>query len=256
MVGNNNSNLEKEHMLRPTLLCAALALSFGTVQAATVSASADAYVQSNGSLDPNAANRNFGAADGIAIKSDTAVFGQSRKGYIRFGLSQFANSVTNVQLELAFNALARDPTLPNANPSTYSVFGLNDGSPGEDWDELELTWNNAPGNNTGSVNGVLSSEAQNLGTFSFNPLAATAGDSILFSTDELTSFINADTNDLATLIITRNDINFSIEAFGSRESAAGFAPQLSAVPIPAALPLLLSGLGLVGLMSHGHKRKV
>lgn len=96
-----------------------------------------------------------------------------------------------------------------------------------------------------------------LGTFSTSGVAA--GSSINFATAELASFLNADTNDFATLIITRSGAanTATVVDFRSKENPAGSAsyPTLTVlVPEPSGISfLLLAGLG--ALARRGRRQR-
>ena len=213
-------------------------------------AGADAYVRSS-LLGNNASNLNYGSEENVLVKHDTAINGNNRKIYIRFDLTALSGTLTNARLDLSYSGFGTDPTLPNADPSTYSVFGLLDGAPNEAWDESLITWNNAPGNDTASPGGVLGSETSFLGNFDLSISQSAVGDIISFSSAGLLSFIQADTDSLATLIIVRDDVNFGTELFAAKESLTLQAPSLDIatfddpnnVPEPSTLSLL--GIGVL-----------
>ena len=61
----------------------------------------------------------------------------------------------------------------------------------------------------------------------------------MFASDELVSFLQNDTDGLVTLMLTRQQRNFSIESFASKESALWSAPTLAVtVPEPATIAIL------------------
>jgi len=209
---------------------------------------ADTYVRS--SYYNSASNNNYGSAGAVGVKHDRVMPGNNRKGYLRFDLSSVSSPVVDASLGLCYAGKSNDPA---ANPSTYNVYGLNDGHAGENWAESTITWNNAPGNSTGSAGGLLSAETALLGSFSLNVYAMSVGDLVSFSSPDLVSFLQSDTNNLATLIITRAQRNTCIEYFASKENATLAAPVLNIncdgpppVPAPGALILVGIGTGLVG----------
>ena len=233
---------------------------FSTVYASTISLTtadgngADAYIQST-LFGNNAANQNFGSSSLVAIKHDTAIPGNNRKGYLRFDLGPISGPISDAELLLTYVGTNPDRA---ANPSFYNVFGLVDGHSEENWNENTITWNNAPGNNTASAGGVSAAETTLLGSFSLDVPGAILGDQVLFSSSFLVTFLLADTDGLATILLTRQQQNFSIESFASKENADWSAPTLnlttSAVPIPAAVWLF--GTALIGLVGFSKRRKV
>ena len=186
------------------------------------SRTADAFITSSLGGN-NAANTNYGAEEVLAIKHDTWLPGNNRKAYLRFDLGGAVRPFTEATLRLTYAGTNRDPP---ANPSTYSVYGLVDGHPGEEWDERTITWNNAPGNNGSSAGDLLPGDVAFLGSFTLNVAEISPGALVQFSSPGLLEFIRRDTNGVVTLILTRAERNFSIEYFASRESASFPAPAL------------------------------
>lgn len=189
-----------------------------------------------------APNSNYGVGEAIGVKNDTAFPGNNRKGFLKFDYSFGSALITDAVLELVYSG-TNAPDTP-ANPSTYHIYGLNNGHAGENWADNSITWNNAPGHNTGSA-GVLASETTYLGNFNINFSITQVGDTISFATQELTDFLNTDTDGLVTFIITRGQRNFSIEYFASKENTNGWAAptlNINQVPLSPAWFYLVSGI--------------
>lgn len=206
---------------------------------------ADAYVRSSLGGN-NAANTNYGSSGSVLVKHDTGLPGNNRKGYLRFDLGSVSEPIGDARLELAYAERSGDPF---AEPSTYNVFGLIDGHAGENWDEFGITWNNAPGNNIGSAGGLLAGETTLLGSFDLSLSGVSIGDAVSFSSSVFVDFLQSDTNDLITLIITRQQRNFSVEGFASKENLSLAAPFLELTPVPIPPTVLLFGSGLLSLMA-------
>ncbi len=183
-------------------------------------------------------NTNGGTGSVVGIKSDTFAIFNSRKGYFRFDISDFAGPIESVAFELVYAGKGSDSV---ADPSTYYVYGLNNGHAGEAWSETGITWNNAPGNNRNSRSGVLAAEASLLGTFDIHFSAIDVGYKAMFESAALLDFVKADTDGLVTLIVGRQQRNFRVELFASKEHALLNAPALNIVPEPATLSFLALG---------------
>ena len=156
----------------------------------------------------------------------------TRKGYLRFDLAALpAQAIdASIMFDVALNNQGGGGTTPQEY--TVNVFGLDDAHAGENWVETGINWNNAPAN--GSNNGVTG-DAALLGTFDVSDDAA--GSSTLFSSPDLLDFINADTDGLATFILTRQVNNGSHNLiFASGEDGTLMAPTLtlgfSTAPVP------------------------
>ena len=203
---------------------------------------ADAHVASN------QATTNFGSTEFVAVKNDSGNL-IDRKGYFRFDLGGIGTASGGT-----LNLVYVGQSGASAVPSTYSVYGLVDGDVGESWDELGITWSNAPANVTSSGSAFNAARATLLGQFSLNVTTAVLGDVFTIATPELSSFLQNDTNQLVTFMVSRNQLNFANEWFSSKESL-GFGPafvDVSVVPVPAAVWLF--GSGLVGLMGIARKK--
>jgi hypothetical protein len=210
---------------------------------------ADSYI----STWPGEQTQNFGDAESLYLKNDAGTGFVNRKTYMRFDLSDINASLLDATLLLSFF----EDTDPTAGNREFNVYGLIDGHNEENWDEYSITWNNAPANNTGSASGLISGEYVTLGSFQFNSAGATPGDSALFSSAALTTFLQNDTDDLATLIIIRQDRTLTNIGFASKENQILSAPTLllQPVPIPAGIWLLSSGLaGLAGTRLRRKKK--
>ena len=143
---------------------------------------ADTYVQ-NG-----VPTGNYGADDHMIVWDYNPTADLRYKGYVRFDLSAIAQPLSSAKLTCT--------TLDGQFPPGTSIWALDDGDAGEAWVEADITWNNAPANDTAG-NGFLSN-ATYVGDFeNINPVAGGTGD---FSGAALLNFLNADTDGLATFM--------------------------------------------------------
>ncbi|WP_417848924.1 DNRLRE domain-containing protein [Thalassoglobus sp.] len=178
------------------------------------------------------ANTNYGSSEFVSMQNDTTT---SRKTYLRFDLSSIS-SVTNATLFLT-------PTDNFAGSVTFNLYGLNDLDVGEGWGESTITWNNAPANLVGSPSAVDTLRAPLLGSFMFAGLSD--GVSIAFTNTAIRDFVNSDSNNFLTFILTRSNTGSSNLTFASKETldAVPFPTlQVETVPEPSSFLLLLSGL--------------
>jgi len=249
-VGGGSANLafaskENGGLAAPTISGEAVPAVLTTLTTADGSG-ADSFVQSG------QADANFGGAANVVVK-DAGSGTTNRKGYVRFDLSSINGPLVDAALllDVALNNQGGGGTTPQKQ--TVNVFGLPDGDPGEAWDEMTLTWNNAPGN---ASNEGLDPSMIPLGSFT---VPNTADAQVLFSSDELFDFITADTDGLATLVLTRETPSGSWNlGFGSKENGSFAAPSLRlavAAAVPEPSTFILAALGLLGLGLVGWRRK-
>ena len=201
---------------------------------------ADSYVQGNTST------ANFGNSTALLTQfALTRDF--SRKTYLRFDLSTLPTGVDGVDVQSLKRTI--DNITPGEDPlKQVYVYGLNDGHAGESWVEGdggtdnspagEITWDNAPGNDTVSGSAVLSAETALLYTTLFNSTET----ELVVPGENLLSFIAADTDNLVTFIITYERLSIhggGAIKFASKEHQTLEAPLLFFIPEPAAGSLLL-----------------
>jgi hypothetical protein len=193
---------------------------------------------STGAGGPYSGDNMLGGGTSMQIRSGDAT-NRNRLGIVRFDISSVA-SVTTAGANIQF-------TETGNNGRAITVYGLNDGDAGENWDEASITYNTAPGisfNN--SMAPALSTDfdparTTNLGTFN---TTSSTNEVVTFSGAALEAFIAADTNDLLTFYLYQNNLNGAI---GITTKEGGAAPVLTLVPEPAtALLGGLAGLVLVG----------
>ncbi len=203
---------------------------------------ADSYVRLG------TATTNFGNAANVTVKNNGSGT-TTRKGYLRFDLSSLSQLATNVSLNLDVATNNQGGSNPNPVEQVVNVYGLNDAEAGQNWVEGnggtdndpvgEINWNNAPANDTAD-NDIDTTKATLLGSFTVEALSPPQ--SIEFTSLDLVNFINADTDNLATIILQRQTSNGSWNlAFASGDHATLAAPtlEIAAVPEPASMALLL-----------------
>ena len=157
-------------------------------------------------------------------------------------------------------------------PYFLHIWGLNDGVANEDFDETTANYNTfAPpfddsgdgtdNSTTWLFDGSPGGNAQALGTI--NVSSSDLNSTVTFSNQALMDFINADTNDTVTFLITRavDDITFN-SGFASKEHSLLIGPRLDltypAAPggaIPEPMTMLAVGLGITSLGGYIRKRR-
>jgi hypothetical protein len=208
---------------------------------------ADSYV----STWPGERDTNFGANDTFYLKNDLGTGFVNRKGYVRFDLSSIDQPIDDASLSLSFV----EDTHTTSAVWSFNVFGLSDGHAGENWSETGITWNNAPANNTASGGSLLAGQASLLGSFDIDTSILTEGDGVSFSSAELTSFLQGDTDDLVTLVFIRPDLSLTNVGFATKEHATFVPPTLTLTTVPVPGAALLFGAGILSLLGYSRRSK-
>lgn len=243
--GNNNLGFaSKEHA---TLNAPALS-GEGSFSALVISVATNDGVGADAYVRKGTATTNYGS-DPQLLTKNVGSSSTTRKSYLRFDLPPLMGGVLDAALNLEVITNNQGGAGSTPQNQTVNVWGLDDLDPGELWGEGTLTWNNAPANNTAN-NGILGN-ATLLGTFLIpnHPETDSKPLEVMFTSQQLIDFINADTNSVATLILTRQNTQSGWNlAFASREHSTLMAPTLTLglfVPEPTSLGLL--ALGALGL---------
>jgi len=227
-------------MSRYTLIPLSLVLlSVPAAEAVQLNPVADAHV------DGNATSSNFGTANPMQIKNDGAG-SFNRKSYLRFQIPTLSSNAffENASLDLTFVNSGAGSGLTGTN--AFSVFGLNDGDPGETWGENTITWSNAPANGPGGAG--VTSAASLLGSFT---LSGQTG-AVSFSSANLDDFLNGSiSDDLVTFMLVRDTTSSGgnyVHAITSREGGIGQAVLNAAIAVPepsTAFLLTCCGLAMI-----------
>jgi hypothetical protein len=180
-------------------------------------ATADTFVRGADNGDTN-----YGNNSNVTIKNANGN-SYDRKAYIRFDIAG-STSEASLDLTVSTNNNGGGGTTPQT--FTVEVFGLAE-SLDHTWTENDITWNNAPGNDTSSSN--FTADATLLGSFIVDPIPV--GNIISFSDPALVDFINSDTDNQITILLRRTAGTSSSHnlAFASKENTSGYsAPTLNA----------------------------
>jgi M6 family metalloprotease-like protein/uncharacterized repeat protein (TIGR02543 family) len=127
----------------------------------------------------------------------------TRKGYLRFDLSSLNMNTTAATLKWVVSTI--DATIAGGD-QTFYVYGITDETLDSVTLDSNVTWANAPANNTASFYAADLAKAQLLGTFAIDyngDKPAPVGTVVSLTGQALIDFLNADTNGVVTLIIGR-----------------------------------------------------
>lgn len=215
----------------------------------------------------NQPTKNFGNTTILGVKNDESVFTHGRQTYIRMDLASLSGPITDASLTLT--AIATDITFNPPVLYTFDLWGLNDGHTGEWWVEgngengvtgatppSPITWNNAPANDP-TNGGLIVGQATLLGGFTISNTLLD-GEQVAISTLNLLEFLQSDTNDVVTLIVTRRGITQPSpnvpHRFASKEHSTLAPPTLELTAVPEPSSAVLVATGLAGLAAIGRRR--
>ncbi len=125
--------------------------------------------------------------------------GTNYKSWLQFDLNAIYAANPGLKGNIVIATLTFTGTGDNTASKQYMVNGLNDAAGMENWNPASLTWNNAPGNHIADSNLDPSVTTANLYTSVIQP-----GDGVTDSqtSEALVSFLNTDSDDLVTFIMT------------------------------------------------------
>jgi hypothetical protein len=182
--------------------------------------------------------------NGIHIKQSTNN-STDRYGMFRFDSSDFGLDVTSAAFLLTANS---DTSVQFQGTFNYRIFGVPDGTTNDEA-FVEGSYNPSLGVvYDGSADLVDDTKLTLLGDAN----SVSAGDTISLSSASLLSFIQADTNDIATFVVIR------LSAGGNStflDRTTGSPPRLQLDVVPEPSTFALSALGLVSLIGLGRRRK-
>ena len=182
--------------------------------AQAVEPTADAYIRGAANGDTN-----YGGDAQLLIKNNNGA-ANDRKAYIRFDIAG-TTAEASLDLTVSGNNEGGGGTTPQT--FTVEVYGLAE-SLDHTWTENDITWNNAPANDTSNHN--FTADATLLG--SFIVAQTPAGETVSFSDPALVDFINNDTDNQITLLFRRTAGNGSHNlGFASKENTSYSAPTLN-----------------------------
>jgi len=180
-------------------------------------ATADTFVRGAENGDTN-----YGSNSNVTIKNANGN-SYDRKGYIRFDVS---GTIMDASLDLTVSTNNEGGGGTTPQTFTIEVYGLAE-SLDHTWTENDITWNNAPGNDTSSSD--FTEDATLLGSFIVEPIPV--GNPVSFSDPNLVDFINSDSDNQITLLLRRTAGTSSSHniAFAAKEHASYSAPTLNTI---------------------------
>jgi hypothetical protein len=155
-------------------------------------------------------NSNFGSANTLELrkKSGSADLHRSKKAYLKF-------SVAGVNVAAVSQAQLEFTTTTAPNPDKWiRVYGLKSEYDNPTWNESEITWNNAPANDTVGYTVVLTK------VHGENYVASLQNTSPGVYTVDVTDYIKSLTGANATLIVVSEAVASSSDLILSKEGAA------------------------------------
>ena len=137
----------------------------------------------------------------LLLKNSLDEKGPHRKTYLRFALDRIEpGAITSARLDLRFTSTGWG-LASNLGDSEFAVYGITDDSL-DAWSADGLDWTTAPANDPASGTALAPGKVTELGTFTL-PRGIQSG-SFGIRGEKLVSFLNADINRRASLVIVRN----------------------------------------------------
>ncbi len=214
---------------------ALLGLTAGSVSAATVISSEDAYVKGSGSTGGDS------AADNMNLKWVNNDANLTRKGYVQFNTSTLESAFDTASLTFTVKSFS------NSGSSGFNLqlWGLND-TGSEGFDETTITSANAPGN---SSDDTFNSEMTLLETLNIST-NVDEGATLTFSAASLKTFLEADTNDIAVfgLVLNGNANDDQPRLYTKEAVDLADRPTLVTTVIPEPSSIMLGAIGALALL--------
>lgn len=169
----------------------------------------------------------FGRGPLVMAKLSADRESNQRKTYLGFDLGRLGGAEVReaeLVLEIRSSGLGYASVVPD---STFRVYGLLDESL-DGWDELNMTWAEAPANVLDDGFRLQDDKVVELGKFEIKQGVSSGFRSVEGAA--LSEFLNRDSNGIATLIVVRETdqtaVNGLVHAFASREHPTAMAPTL------------------------------
>jgi hypothetical protein len=208
---------------------------------------ADAYVWSG-----TRAVNNYGASTTMDLRNPSTIGNFARKIYVKADVGSILGA-GEVFDNAALNLILDKDT---DEAVSINIYGIVDNA--DLWTESEITWDNAPKNDTGSGSDVLGGTSL-LGTVNVAS-GVVSGSTIVFSSAELSEYLNwtagtiadpygngASFDTFATFIITSSTVMSNVYAFRTKEyTGTDSDPYLTYTVIPEPTTYALTG-GLLAL---------
>ncbi len=228
------------------LVALPLILASQSAQAASIVASHDNFVLNS---DANNVQGESGARDVLVVKDAT---NNIRKSWLKFDLT--GQNVDFSQSGTVTLTLAGSPSA-NFNLSLYALDYTGVTAP--TWTESTLTWNNAPGNDTGGsgIRELESDETTLLGTTSLITSGTAAGSSYQFNISDLSTFLQSDNTITVIAISDQSNTSPSFTFASSEHATEAWRPTLTftQIPEPSAAALIIVS-GFVGVALRRRRR--
>lgn len=217
---------------------ATVALTAGTASAATILPTEDFGVK-RADTTPGSGATLENLLHAKRFDSNTSV---NRFVMIRFDSTLFGALATSAEFQITVGP-SSSWTIPAAGSNQFKLWGVNDG---DLQDEAVVQASYDPDASVDNIFNagnppVKSAQLTDLGNFTAN-----LGDTVTINNAALLAFVQADTNDIVTLVITRNLNNSGNSVFADSTSITPPSLTVEAVPEPGSLALLgLGGLAML-----------
>jgi len=203
----------------------------------------DAFISAD---SPTTNYDNGGNVNNMNVHEGGAGYAKDRYTFLRFDLSPYTGGVySGSSLTLQVQDISPD------NDQNFDIYGIPDLGADEDFDETALTFNNSAYTYDSSDNQMDTSGFTFIGSY-IGVSPSDEGTGITLSSAALDTFLNNDTNNIATFVLTNTNGDGFINKFDSKNASSG-GSTLTVVPEPSSVVMV--GLGLLAAFGLARKRR-
>jgi hypothetical protein len=215
-----------------TALVVANSASAATMVTTATGSGADTFLSNDGQNAASAPTTVHGADTSMTLRNLPAT--RARLPMVRFDISTLTG--TGAKLTVTVSSDDTGGTQP------FTLYGLNDGNAGENWDEVATSYSNAPGvDNSAALGDYVLDAAQVTSLLSVDVDGSqTAPYDVTFSGAALDAFLAADSDNLVTFFISNDNGSGKTYTMMTKEDSAATPPSLMTVPEPASFTLAVA----------------
>jgi hypothetical protein len=184
----------------------------------------------------------------ITMKSDSSNTSKLAKSWVKWDLNSVYSANPGLKGNISGATLTMYVYCTVSTARTLNVVGVNDGV-AQAWTGTDITWANAPGNDTTSPTAFNTSVTTTVGPMSI-PVTTGAAyfnlTPVTLTGQALVDFLNTDSDGIISLGLASGGVSFQIDLMSMYYNSGAYAPTLDLTGTPE--PATLAILGLGGLL--------